>query len=90
MRDNSAQLAQGHRVARTRQVDMPYTWVYKYSSMIADHLSTCGGLKRPAIIADGSACLTPGHMLQRTRRRAAAHSALHIPEHDAPRHRCST
>jgi len=65
MRDNSAQLAQGHRVARTRQVDMPYTWVYKYSSMIADHLSTCGGLKRPAIIADGSAHLAsrpPGRL----------------------------
>ncbi len=40
-------------MARTRQVEMPYTWVYKYSSMIADHVSTCGGLNRAAIVADG-------------------------------------
>ena len=38
---------------------MPDTWEYKYSSMIADHLSTCGGLNRLAIVADGSALCWP-------------------------------
>ena len=54
MRAISAQLAQGHRVARARQAETPYTPVHKYSSMDVDHLSTCGGLNWAAIVADRS------------------------------------